>query len=307
MNASLPSLQIQAFAERPLQGNGAAVVLLDRPADPDWMQAVAAMFQQSETAFLLPWTDQQPERLARPGWALRWFTPSCEVPLCGHATLAATLALEHWGGLLPGEATSLLTRSGPLAVSVGAAGTGTAELVLPCSALEPCSLPQQLGPLLGGEPLDTWQTSLGYWVALLPASADLIGLDGLGLAQSLGPELSRGLVLMQPTSSSGEGPIVLGEPADYQLRFFAPGLGISEDPVTGSAHALVAPWWCERLGRPRVVGWQASKQGGGMLCEPLSSGMIHLTGAGQLVWDGVLMTGCVEGTPGEWRRCLDGG
>ncbi|MFM7268616.1 MAG: PhzF family phenazine biosynthesis protein, partial [Cyanobium sp.] len=80
------------------------------------------------------------------------------------------------------------------------------------------------------------------------------------------------------------------ERADYQLRFFAPGLGIPEDPVTGSAHALVAPWWQARLQRPRVVGWQCSDRPGGMVCEAASSGMIRLYGAGHLLWDGVLRT-----------------
>lgn len=306
MNAPLQSVLIQAFAELPFQGNGAAVVLLDRDADPGWMQSVAASFKQSETAFLLRWADQQPDQTSAPPWALRWFTPTCEVPLCGHATLAAGLALAHWGELVPGEFTLLQTRSGPLAVSVHGAGPSTVELELPRSALELCSPPQQLAPLLGQEPLLTWRSSLGYWVALLPATADLASLEALALAQGLGPELSEGLVVMQPSSPSGPGPTVLGESADYQLRFFAPGLGITEDPVTGSAHALVAPWWCEQLGRGRVVGWQASKQGGGMLCKPLSSGMIQLTGAGQLVWDGVLMTGCAAGAPGDWRLCLHG-
>jgi predicted PhzF superfamily epimerase YddE/YHI9 len=304
MTAPLPALLIQAFAEAFPQGNGAAVVLLDQPADPGWMQAVAASFKQSGTAFLLPWPD--PGQTAAP-WALRWFTPSCEVHLCGHATLAAALALAHWGVLAPGVSTQLLTRSGPLAVALDPASPGTADLVLPASSLEPCPLPQGLRALLGVEPLETWRSGLGYWVARLPSRTVLADLDGPLLARSLGAQLSQGLVLMQEFACAGSRPTVLGLQADYQLRFFAPGLGIDEDPVTGSAHALVAPWWCERLGRTPVVGWQASKQGGGMVCEPHSSGMIHLTGRGQLVWDGVLMTGCAEGAPGEWRLCLNGG
>ena len=304
MTAPLPAVLIKAFGETFPQGNGAAVVLLDQPADPGWMQGVAAILNQSETAFLLPWPD--PLR-AGARWALRWFTPSCEVPLCGHATLAAALALLHWGALAPGSATQLQTRSGPLQVAVHGDSAGTAALVLPPSPLLPSHLPQELGPLLGVEPLQSWQSGLGYWVALLPSSPGLADLNGPLLARSLGPELSQGLVLMQEFAGAGSRPTVLGERADYQLRFFAPGLGIEEDPVTGSAHGLVGPWWCERLGRSRVVGWQASKQGGGMVCEPLSSGMIHLTGQGHLVWDGVLTIGCAEVAPGEWRLCLNGG
>jgi PhzF family phenazine biosynthesis protein len=304
MTVPFPAVLIKAFGETLQQGNGAAVVLLDQPADPGWMQGVAATLNQSETAFLLPWPDQGQ---ACDRWALRWFTPSCEVPLCGHATLAAALALVHWGSLAPGSATQFLTRSGPLQVAVHGDSAGTAGLELPSSHLMPCRLPQELAPLLGVEPLQSWQSGLGYWVALLPSSPGLADLDGPLLARSLGPELSQGLVLMQEFADAGSRPTVLGERADHQLRFFAPGLGIDEDPVTGSAHALVGPWWCERLGRSRVVGWQASKQGGGMVCEPLSSGMIHLTGKGHLFWDGVLTTGCAEGAPGEWRLYLNGG
>ena len=314
MSGPLPALLIQAFAENLRQGNGASVVLLDQAADPTWMQTVAARFKQSETAFLLPWSDRQQPEVR---WALRWFTPSCEVPLCGHATLAATLALAHWGLLAPGASTLLLSRSGPLRVGLAGAAmesaslesttAQTAELELPVPPLEPFPLPQDLGAHLGAAPLESWRSDLGYWVALLPASPDLVRLDGPRLAGALGVELRRGLVLMQALSPGGPGPRVLGERADHQLRFFAPGLGIEEDPVTGSAHALVAPWWCERLGRSRVVGWQASEQGGGIICKPLSSGMIHLTGRGQLLWDGVLTTGCEAGSPGDWRRCLNGG
>lgn len=304
MTSALPALLIQAFAEFFPQGNGAAVVLLDQEADPGWMQAVAASFNQSETAFLLPCPDQ---RQAEAPWALRWFTPSCEVPLCGHATLAAALALVHWGVLPADSPTRLQTRSGPLEVAVHGTSPYSADLVMPTCPLQPCPLPQELGHWLGVSPLKSWTSALGYGVALLPTSVDLAALDGPMVARSLGVELSRGLVLMQAFADGVPRPTVLGAQADYQLRFFAPGLGIAEDPVTGSAHALVAPWWCEWLGRSRVVGWQASRQGGGMVCEPQCSGMILLTGAGQLVWDGVLKTGCAAGVPGEWRHCLNGG
>jgi predicted PhzF superfamily epimerase YddE/YHI9 len=116
-------------------------------------------------------------------------------------------------------------------------------------------------------------------VALLRAEAPLCSMPRPG--EDLPERVRRGLVLMQPVDGSDDS-------VDYRLRFFAPGLGIAEDPVTGSAHALVAPWWMEHLGRRRVVGWQCSDRPGGMVCEAADSGMIRLFGSGVLLWDGRL-------------------
>ncbi len=126
---------------------------------------------------------------------------------------------------------------------------------------------------------------MGYRVCLLAAAAPLAAMASL--ARELQGEDREGLVLMQSAGGPG-GPVVAGEAADYQLRFFAPGLGIDEDPVTGSAHALVAPYWQRRLQRSRVIGWQCSDRPGGMVCETAPSGMIRLTGSGHLLWDGTL-------------------
>ena len=107
-------------------------------------------------------------------------------------------------------------------------------------------------------------------------------------------------------SASDDTPALGKQPCDYQLRFFAPGLGIDEDPVTGSAHALVAPWWMERLQRPVVRGWQASSRRGGMLCEAASPGFVRLSGTGHLLWDGQIHApGCGHDAPG-WRVCNSG-
>jgi predicted PhzF superfamily epimerase YddE/YHI9 len=96
---------------------------------------------------------------------------------------------------------------------------------------------------------------------------------------------------------------VLGHSADYQLRFFAPGLGIPEDPVTGSAHALVAPWWLMTLARSQVVGWQPSARRGGMLCESPAAGLVRLTGSGHLLWDGLVNAGGMPLAGGDWSVC----
>ena len=286
MVSGLPAVLVEAFSETPLGGNGAAVILLREAAPAAWMQRVAGSLKQSETAFLLP-------RGAL--WSLRWFTPLQEVPLCGHATLAALLALGHWHQLPPGGSTVFHTRSGPLAVRLqppagAAASTPLGQLELPCFSLEPLPSPEgrllmpREGPRL--TPEACWSSSLGYQVVLLPPEAPLAQLRGMAEL----PESARnGLVLIQALPATGEGvPRVAGQRADYQLRFFAPGLGIDEDPVTGSAHALVAPYWMERLQRPRVMGWQCSDRPGGMVCEACSSGMIRLTGSGHVLWEGTL-------------------
>jgi predicted PhzF superfamily epimerase YddE/YHI9 len=287
MVSGLPAVLVEAFSETPRGGNGAAVILLREAASAAWMQRVAGSLKQSETAFLLP---------RGAVWSLRWFTPTQEVPLCGHATLAALLALGHWRQVPPGGSTVFHTRSGPLAVGLqppteAAASTPLGQLELPCFPLEPLPSPEGLlvvpreGPRL--TPEAGWRSSLGYQVVLLSPGAPLAQLQGMAAGL---PESARdGLVLMQALPATGEGvPQVAGQRADYQLRFFAPGLGIDEDPVTGSAHALVAPYWMARLQRPRVVGWQCSDRPGGMVCEAGSSGMIRLTGSGHVLWEGTL-------------------
>ncbi|MEB3318572.1 MAG: PhzF family phenazine biosynthesis protein [Cyanobacteriota bacterium] len=301
MVSVLPAVLVEAFSETPLGGNGAAVILLRDAAPAAWMQRVAGSLKQSETAFLLPRGE---------GWCLRWFTPRQEVPLCGHATLAALLALGHWRQLPPGGRTVFHTRSGLLAVqllppSEGLPSSSLGQLALPRFALEPLPSPEELLVVLREglrlAPEACWRSSLGYQVVLLPPAAPLAELRGV--AEGL-PESSRnGLVLMQALPATGEDvPRVAGQRAEYQLRFFAPGLGIDEDPVTGSAHALVAPYWMERLQRPRVVGWQCSDRPGGMVCEAGSSGMIRLTGSGHLLWEGTLRVepehGCAPSSPG---------
>ena len=276
---------VEAFTDGPCRGNGAAVVLLDAPLPDDVLQGLARSFRQSETAFL--WQQQGQ-------WRLRWFTPTCEVPLCGHATLAATLALGHWGRLGAGEGCPLLTRSGPLAVQLHSLEPPTAELVLPSSGLIPAPLPpwldQRLQAAAAAAPQQFWSSPLGYRVVLLPDGTSLQGFDGFA-DQLQGPE-RQGLVVMSAlVQGTDQRPKVAGRPADYDLRFFAPDLGISEDPVTGSAHALVAPYWLERLGTERVVGWQSSASPGGMVCSGAGSGMIRLLGTGHLLWDGSLDLG----------------
>lgn len=255
MEQRLPAVLVEAFCSEPLHGNGAAVVLLEQPASAAWMQRLAGSFKQSETAFL-HCSDQGQ-------WRLRWFTPSCEVPLCGHATLAATLALAHWGRLQPGTTLQLVSRSGALAVGLEARWPGSASLVLPGWGLEPLAVPNALETLLGTTIEAYWGSALGYRVALLPVDAPLAAMDNP--APRLQGQDRMGLVLMQALPTGG--PELMDGSCDYQLRFFAPGLGIDEDPVTGSAHAVLTPFWTRRLGRERITAHQASARGGTLSCR----------------------------------------
>lgn len=271
---------VDAFTSIPLKGNGAGVVLLEQPADAHWMQQLAAELNQSETAFL--WADG-------PTWRLRWFTPSCEVRLCGHATLAAAVALQHWGKLAAGNPSSFCTRSGDLPVTL--LGSGEVSLDLPGGELLIRQQDDWMSRAAGVDPLQCWTSELGYGVLLLPPAASLESLDPDHSGWASGAEV--GWVVMQ----AGSGAI------DYRLRFFAPGLGLKEDPVTGSAHALVAPWWCRELGKASVHGWQPSHRPGGLWATPQTSGMIRLQGSAVVLWDGRLLQQPVHNTPESWRRC----
>jgi predicted PhzF superfamily epimerase YddE/YHI9 len=203
---------IDAFAERAFAGNPAGVCLVERWPDPAWMQQVAAELNLSETAFAHPRPDGD--------WALRWFTPTVEVDLCGHATLATGHALLIDGLVV--DTVRFHTRSGVLAVRVGADIT----LDFPAAA------------------------------AIAPVAADPV-------ARALGADPA----------------------ADFVSRVFLPAVGIPEDPVTGGAHTALAPFWSRRLGRQRLVGYQASARGG-VVRTRVCGERVELTGRAVTVIDG---------------------
>ena len=281
----LQVLLVEAFADGPCRGNGAAVVRLEAPLADPVLQGLATSLNQSETAFLWRHNDR---------WMLRWFTPSREVPLCGHATLAACVALGHWGLLQPLEPIRLFSRSGPLPVQLNQTPTGhlsRAQIELPSEGLVAEACPQYLERLLldalGSPPQTFWRSKLGYAVVLVPSSCRLDTMASL--ASQLEGSEAQGLVVMQAVSANVEQvPTVLDRKADYQLRFFAPGLGIPEDPVTGSAHALVAPYWMQIYSRSEVVGWQCSPRPGGMVCERVGADRIQLTGSAYRLLEGTI-------------------
>jgi predicted PhzF superfamily epimerase YddE/YHI9 len=241
---------VDAFADRPFSGNPAAVYVLDGPADEAWMRLVAREMNLSETAFLHP----EPVE-GEAGYRLRWFTPTVEVDLCGHATLASSHVLWETGRLRPGQPARFITRSGPLAArQIDGPGVGQRliELDFPARPVRPVPAPPELGAALGARVVagfrfrDDWLVELEDEVAvrsLSPSMAAIAALD------------ARGVVVTARAALP---------PHDFVSRFFAPAQGLPEDPVTGAAHCMLAPFWTERLGRAgtTLVGYQASERGG---------------------------------------------
>lgn len=237
---------VDAFTDRPFRGNPAGVVILDEPAPEEWMQHVAAELNLSETAYC-----QATEDPAR--WGLRWFTPATEVALCGHATLAAAHVLWRDGRAPADAPLTFDTRSGPL----GAAPDGE-RIVLDFPSRPPADVPAPDG-------LDAVLPAARYVGVTNDAEwlerNAVVELDGPGALRSAAPDLAAlravrvgGLIV----TSAGDGD------ADYLLRYFAPTVGIAEDPVTGSAHVTAGPYWAERLGRDSLRAVQASARGGDM-------------------------------------------
>ena len=241
---SYPFFQIDAFASEPFSGNPAAVVMLPAPAeaaapgDSVWMQKVAAEMNLSETAFLVPRED---------GFGLRWFTPAVEVDLCGHATLASAHALWESGRLQPGEAARFHTRSGVL---VATRDEGGIELNFPATPDQPADPPPGLADALGATPRYVGKSRFDY----------LIELESEAVVRDLTPDFPRLRTL--PVRGVMITSLAFTPGWDFVSRFFAPGSGIDEDPVTGSAHCCLTPYWSRKLGRTQFVARQLSARGG---------------------------------------------
>jgi predicted PhzF superfamily epimerase YddE/YHI9 len=250
-----PLFQVDAFTAEPFAGNPAAVCLLEgetggQGPDPGWMQRVAAEMNLSETAFLTPGAEAG-------SYGLRWFTPTVEVELCGHATLASAHVLWTEGRVPAGQAIRFDTVSGPLAAHPGAAGT--IWLDFPATPAEPADPPAGVVEALGaGAPRWVGRARFDYLVELEDEAAvrglapDTRRLDGLG---------SRGVIVTAAAAGGSDG-------YDFVSRYFDPAAGIDEDPVTGSAHCTLGPFWAERLGRAELTGFQASARGGLVQVRP---------------------------------------
>lgn len=238
----LPLFQIDAFAERVFQGNPAAVCPLDAWLPEALMQAIAAENNLSETAFCVPEGD---------GYGLRWFTPLKEIDLCGHATLAtAHVLFEHLG--FAGAEIVFSTRSGALRVT--RAGDRLA-MDFPAKAVEPCAAPGALIEGLGRAPLEVYGGR--DYLAVFADAAEVRALrpDPRRLA-----ELDRHGVIVTAPGGAEDGDV------DFVSRFFVPKFGVDEDPVTGSAHCSLTPFWAARLGKATLEARQVSRRGGRLQC-----------------------------------------
>ena len=232
-------VQVDAFAREVFGGNPAAVCLLPEPAAETWMQSVAAEMNLAETAFLV--------RRAPGVYGLRWFTPAVEVDLCGHATLASAHVLWE-EGLEPAAAgVRFETRSGVLRAARRADWIELDFPAVPAAAAEP---PPGLVEALGVAPRYVGRNRFDH----------LVEVDSEAALRAVAPDMAA------LRRIGGRGVIVTSRPAggafDFVSRFFAPAVGIDEDPVTGSAHCCLGPFWQRRLGRETLTGYQASARGG---------------------------------------------
>ncbi|MFK0120697.1 PhzF family phenazine biosynthesis protein [Streptomyces sp. NPDC090994] len=243
---------VDAFTDRPFAGNPAGVLLLDAFPDDRLLQQVALEVNHAETAFAHP----LPEGGAA-DWALRWFTPATEVNLCGHATLATAHVL-HTTGAHQGPV-RFATRSGVLVATPGADGSVTLDF--PTAPLTPAAVPAGLAEALGAEPRAVLDTGPNVGDLLVELADETTVRELTPDHKALAAHSERGVIATARAEDPARG-------YDFVSRCFFPNVGIDEDPVTGSAHTALAPYWCERLGRPALTGLQASPRSGLVRVEP---------------------------------------
>ena len=248
----LPLYQVDAFTSRLFGGNPAAVVLLEDWLPDDVLAAIAAENNLAETAFVIPGADTMP---------LRWFTPKVEVPLCGHATLAsAAVVMER---LEPGRREVVFqSASGPLSVT----RTGASYAMnFPSRPSVRVPTPEALTRALGADPLEVWENSFNFMAVFERADAVRALVPDMPAVASLG----RPGVIATAAGDRG---------FDCVSRYFAPAKGIPEDPVTGGAHCMLAPYWAQRLGKSTLRAHQASARGGELTCRVVGE-RVELEGA----------------------------
>lgn len=256
----IPIYQVDAFTHEAFGGNPAAVCPLETWLADATMQSIAMENQLSETAFFVP--SEAPIRI-------RWFTPKAEVDLCGHATLAA--ASVYLEMIAPGrEEVVFESASGPLGVR---RDRGMYVLDLPARPAAPCEPPPALIEALGAHAL-TWLKARDY-LGVFRSEAEV---------RALKPDFAA-LAAFDKVIVTAP-----GEESDFVSRFFAPSIGIDEDPVTGSAHCTLTPYWAKRLGRPRLSARQVSARGGELLCEDRGA-RVSVAGRAVRYMEGTILLG----------------
>lgn len=255
--------QVDSFTDKPFKGNPAGVCVMDAAAPENWMQSVAAEMNLSETAFLVP---------DRDGYSLRWFTPTMEVELCGHATLASAHILWEREFLGSGEQARFYTLSGLLTSNLADGWIMLDFPAVPPRATEP---PGGLCEALGTEAIYVGRNEWSY----------LVEVESEKIVRDLSPDFAA-LARLEDTrvivtSRSEDGRY------DFVSRYFAPSIGINEDPVTGSAHCCLGPYWMDRLGKAELMAYQASQRGGEMRVHVVGE-RVHLFGQAVTVFEAVL-------------------
>lgn len=261
---------VDAFTVHPFTGNPAAICLLERERSDVWMQNLAAELNLSETAIIQPFLGESTH------YQLRWFTPEVEVNLCGHATLASAHVLFSEGRVPHGSIIRFQTKSGELVCSQDEEGWISMEF--------------PLRPAVEVQPPPNLLFSLGLDRALFVGRNEendlIVEVEKAETLRLIEPDFeglgymdARGIMVTSP----GDGRF------DFLSRFFAPAVGIPEDPVTGSAHCCLAPYWAKKLGKDRLVGFQASERGGEVRME-LRGNLVILKGHAVTVMKGALST-----------------
>jgi len=242
--------QVDAFTDRLFSGNPAAVIPLDEWLPDDTMQRIAAENNLSETAYLVPQGED---------FEIRWFTPAVEVKLCGHATLASAHVIFHHLDF-PGETIRMHSKSGLLTVTET---DGFLKLNFPAVKSEPVAMPRGLEEALGAAPTMVYKSD--DLLAVFNSEADIRSLQpDFALLKKLD---ARGIIVTAP-----------GEEHDFVSRFFAPAVGVNEDPVTGSAHTKLMPYWSNRLNKRELHAVQLSHRGGELFCKMLDDDHVEIAG-----------------------------
>jgi predicted PhzF superfamily epimerase YddE/YHI9 len=255
--------QVDSFTDRPFAGNPAGVCIMDEAASAKWMQSMAAEMNVSETAFLCAADD---------GYNLRWFTPEVEVELCGHATLASAHILWEEGGVSRVREIRFHTLSGLLKA---AWIDGWIKLDFPSEPPRATAVPDGLIAAMGVKAVYVGKNESRYLIEIEAEEAvrelcpDMGGLNEAGVQR----------VIVTARAESGK--------YDFVSRYFAPGIGIDEDPVTGSAHCCLGPYWMDRLGKSELMGYQASRRGGELRVQ-VAGDRVYIFGQAVTVLKGVL-------------------
>ena len=249
-------VQVDAFTDRPFGGNPAAVCVLERERSGAWMQAVAMEMNLAETAFVVPkqFGAMEPETESAADYGLRWFTPLVEVDLCGHATLASAHVLWEEGCTSLNKILRFHTRSGVL---TAARSDTLITLDFPTEPALPAPAPPGLLDALNVAPVWIGRNRMDYLVEVADANVLRSLRPDMGLLSQIP---CRGIIVTaRPDTLSAD---ASGSEYDFLSRFFAPAVGVDEDPVTGSAHCCLGPYWAERLNKTCLTGFQASRRGG---------------------------------------------